>query len=336
MRFGWRELLPALLAPALMLWLDWNGLRAWFHQDDFAWLSLAGRADSPAALWRALVEPAAQGTVRVWSERLFFLLGWKLFGLDHRPLHLIALATQTASLLLLYRVTRRIGGSRLAAAAACLLWAASPALATPLGWLSAYNQLLCALFVLAAFACLLEWLETGRRVWFAAQAALFVLGFGALEIMVAYPALAAAWCWLERRRVPAAVWWLWAPAALFAAAHMWLIPKPSAGVYARHWDLSILRTYFEYWRLAAGLGTRAGPAPLPWLPRPLVAVLAAAAAAAVLLPAAWKRRGPHGRVRPRLVHRNARPGAAAAGSRLRLLPDPARGGIGLAVGRRAR
>lgn len=284
MRLGWRDAGLALLAPALMLWLDWNGLRAWFHQDDFAWLKLAQSVDSPAALWRALLEPAAQGTVRVWSERLFFLLGWQLFGLDHRPLHLIALATQTANLLLVYWVTLRISGSRLAAAAAGLLWAASPALAVPLGWLSAYNQILCAFFVLAAFACLLRWLDTGRRAWFAAQAVFYALGFGALEIIVVYPALAAAWCWMERRRVPSAVWWLWAPAALFAAAHLWWIPKPSSGVYARHWDLSIVRTYFEYWRLALAAGPQA--APLPWLARPLAGALAAGIAAAVLLAAA--------------------------------------------------
>lgn len=273
MRLGPRDAALVLLGPALMLWLDWNGLRAWFHQDDFAWLALARGVDSFERLWRALFEPAAQGTVRVWSERLFFLLGWKLFGLDHRPLHLAVLATQTANLALLYWITLRLSGSRLAAAAAPLLWAASPGLAVPLGWLSAYNQILCAFFVLGAFACLLRWLDTGRRAWFAAQAALFVLGFGALEIVVVYPALAAAWCWMERRSVPRAVWWLWAPAAAFAAAHQWLIPKPATGVYARHWDLSLVWTYFRYWKLALAAEPGMGPAPLPWLPRPHAAAL---------------------------------------------------------------
>lgn len=275
-----RDAVLVLLAPALMLWLDWNGLRAWFHQDDFAWLALARSVNSPESLWRALLEPAAQGTVRIWSERLFFLVLERLSGLDHRPFHLAVLATQTANLGLLYWLTLRMSRSRMAATAAPLLWAASPALAVPLAWLSAYNQILCAFFALAAFACLLRWLDTGRRAWFAAQAALFVLGFGALEVMVVYPALATAWCWLERRRVPVPVWWLWAPSLLFAAAHMALIPKPSTGVYARHWDGSMALTYRQYWKLALAAEPSQGPPALPWLPRPAAGTAAAAAALA--------------------------------------------------------
>lgn len=253
-RLGRRDALLLLAAPALMLWLDWHGLRTWFHQDDFAWLALARSVDSAAQLWRALFEPAAQGTVRVWSERVFFLALERLFGLDHRPFHLAVLATQTVNLGLLYWITLRLSASRLAATAAPVFWVLSPGLAVPLAWLSAYNQVLCGFFLLAAFACLLRWLDTGRKGWFAAQAALFVLGFGALEVNVVYPALASAWCWLERRRVPRPVWWLWLPAAAFVVFHLVLIPKPAAGVYAQHWDLSILKTYATYWTMALGGG----------------------------------------------------------------------------------
>ncbi|MGC8761778.1 MAG: hypothetical protein ACP5VC_17620 [Bryobacteraceae bacterium] len=290
MRWRKRDLLLVLPALALMAWLDWNGMRAWFHQDDFAWLALARGVDSAERLWRALVEPAAQGTVRIWSERLFFVLLERLFGLDHRPFHLVVAATQAANLVLLGWITLRVSGSRLAAAAAPLFWAVSPALATPLAWLSAYNQILCAFFLLAAFACLLEWLKTRQRAWYAAQAGLFVLGLGALEIMVVYPALAAAWCWLERRRVPRAVWWLWLPSLLFAAVHLLWIPKPSSGVYGRHWDVSMVTTYFQYWTLALAAEPATGPAVLRWLPRAYAGALMAGAASVWLLVAAATRR----------------------------------------------
>jgi hypothetical protein len=288
-RLDRRDALLFLLAPAFVLWLDWHGLRSWFHQDDFAWLSLGRHIESFGDLWRALFAPAAQGTVRVLSERLFFIGLERLFGLDHRPFHLVVLATQFVNLALLYWITLRLSGSRLVAAAAPLLWSAGLGLAVPLAWLSAYNQVLCAFFLLAAFACLLRWLETGRRAWFAAQFTLFLLGFGALEVAVVYPALATAWCWLERRSMPRALLWLWLASAAFAAAHMLLIPKPAVGIYARHWDLSMARSYGQYWSLALAGDLDPAHWPIPWMPRRVVAAVCGLAVLAWLA-LAWRAR----------------------------------------------
>ncbi|MGQ9916762.1 MAG: hypothetical protein ACUVS7_05020 [Bryobacteraceae bacterium] len=284
-----RDALLLLPAPVVLLWLDWHGLRSWFHQDDFAWLSLGRRIGSFADLVQALFAPAAQGTVRVLSERLFFVGLERIFGLDHRPFHLVVLATQVANLALLYWITLRLSRSRVAATVAPLVWSVGLGVAVPLAWLSAYNQILCAFFLLGAFACLLRWLETGRGAWFAAQFAIFLLGFGALEVAVVYPALATIWCWLEGRRLPPALLWLWLASAVFTAAHMLLIPKPAGGVYARHWDLSMARTYAQYWSLALAGDLDPAHWPVPWLPRRAVAALCSLAAL-VWLVLAWRAR----------------------------------------------
>ena len=73
-----RQAALCLLPVAVFLWLDWYGLRAWFQNDDFAWLaqdlSLNGWRD-----WlKALFEPRAQGTLRVLSERVCF--SWRCTG----------------------------------------------------------------------------------------------------------------------------------------------------------------------------------------------------------------------------------------------------------------
>jgi hypothetical protein len=279
-RPAWRDAWLLLPALALMGWLDWHGLRTWFQQDDFAWLSQGGRIHSLTDFLQALFRPAAQGTVRVFSERLYFIVLERLFGLDHRPFHLVGLAVQIANLALLAWITLRLTGSRVAAAAAPALWAAGLGLAVPLAWISAFNELLCAFCMLAAFACLLAWLETGRRRWLAAQWGFLLSGFGVLEIVVVYPALAAAWCWLDRKRVPRPVWWMAAASAAFAAAHLWLIPKPAEGTYARHWDLSMLETLGRYWVMALGGNLESAYWPLPWLaPAAVAAALSVAAAA---------------------------------------------------------
>lgn len=288
-RPAWRDAWLLLPALALMAWLDWHGLRTWFQQDDFAWLSQGGRIHSFTDFLNALFRPAAQGTVRVFSERLYFIVLERLFGLDHRPFHLIGLATQIANLALLAWITLRLTGSRLAAAAAPAIWVAGLGLAVPLAWISAFNELLCALCMLAAFACLLAWLETGRRGWLAAQWGFLLSGFGVLEIAVVYPALAAAWCWLDRKHVPRAVWWMGAASAAFAAAHLWLIPKPAEGTYARHWDLSMLQTYGRYWAMALGGNLEAAYWPFARLAPAAVAAVTGAAAAAWLA-LAWRSR----------------------------------------------
>jgi len=67
--------LAALPGPVLA------GLRAWFQQDDFAWLSLGSSVTDLPSLMRALFVPMAQGTIRPLSERAFFLVFHAIFGL---------------------------------------------------------------------------------------------------------------------------------------------------------------------------------------------------------------------------------------------------------------
>lgn len=276
------------LPIAVFAWLYHFGLRAWFQQDDFAWLSLRSEVGSFHDLLRALFEPRAQGTIRPWSERLFFLLTYDRYGLDHRPFHLIVAFTQCANLLLLQSIVFRVTASRLAAFVSACVWLASAGLATPLSWLSSYNQVLCAFFLLAAFRLLLLYLDTGRARWWYAQFAVFVLGFGALEVNIVYPALAAAWCALDARPQLRRTVWLFSASALYAIIHFRFAQKPTEGVYARHWDLSMVPTYLAYWRVALAaepIGDRAAWPLWTWN----AAALTLAAAALAFLIYAWRR-----------------------------------------------
>ena len=67
-------------------------------------------------------------------------------------------------------------------------------------WSSAYNELMCPLFLLAALALFIRYTETGQRKFWWWQLVVFSLGFGALEINIVYPAIAAAWVLFERPR----------------------------------------------------------------------------------------------------------------------------------------
>jgi hypothetical protein len=238
------------LAAPLFCFVLYNGaLRAWFQADDFAWLALRLDVHDWRSLLHALFDPMAQGSVRPLSERAFFLVLPWLFGPSRLPFHLCVFLTQCANLTLLTAITRRITGSPAAGFWAGMLWIVNSGLVVPMIWISAYNQVLCAFFVLGAFWFLLRYLETGRTRDYVWQWVVFLAGFGALEINAVYPALAALYTFLFARRRFRSTLLLFIPSAVFVWLHAMLAPLPITGAYALHFD-SIPGTLMMYWRWA--------------------------------------------------------------------------------------
>ncbi|HVW11415.1 MAG TPA: hypothetical protein VHC90_22675 [Bryobacteraceae bacterium] len=240
-----------LLPVAFLLWLYREAFHTWFRADDFAWLSLPRLIARRHDLLHELFSPAAQGTIRPWSERGFFVLLESLFGLDPLPFRIAAFTTAAADAILIAWIVKRLTLSRFASVLAPILWIANTALVTPLTWSSAYNELMCPLFLLSALALLIRYIETGRRVFWWAQAAVFVLGFGALEINVVYPAIAAAWVISVQksdRRLLRDLAPLAALSAAYFALHRCLAPLPASGPYALHFNSAILKTLALYCR----------------------------------------------------------------------------------------
>ena len=261
-------------APAMGLLLYWRVPLLWFQNDDFAWLSLSGEARKNGML-HALFTPFAQGTVRVFGDRIYFLALTESLGLRALPFRICELATWAATIFLVALIGERLIGkklarqkpigenladgkcpdSRLAGLVAALLWAANANAISSVAWASAYDQILCALCLLGAF-------YSHLRGWRAAEWILYLAGFGALEITVMYPFIAVLYDFLsDRKRVTRTIW-LFAPAGVFAIAHFWLIPKPTEGPYAIALDSRLLSTIRAYlaWTFEPGssaLRTRA-------------------------------------------------------------------------------
>jgi hypothetical protein len=127
-------------------------------------------------------------------------------------------------------------------------------IAPVLSWSSAYNEALCALFLLSALALFIRFVETGRRVFWWWQLVVFTLGFGALELNVVYPALAAAWALtiarMPLRRVARSLLPLFVISCVYFFVHRWAAPFPSSGPYAIHLDRRIFGTFANYWNLS--------------------------------------------------------------------------------------
>ncbi len=281
-----------MVAPiAVSLAVYWPGIQCWFRMDDFAWLGLRLEVFDWRDLMRALFEPKAQGTMRVWSERAFFLGFFQLFELDALPYRMLVFATHVLNMALLGMLARRLTGGELAASAAMLLWGVNAALSTPLAWTSVYNQILCASFLMGALLLFIRYCDTGATRYWWMQFGVFVLGFGALEMNAAYPALAFAWALLFARRRLVSTLPLFAASAVYTAIHNHFAPKQKAGTYGMNWDASMIDSFARYCLDAFG-GTRLRDFfTAPWVVRvsDLAAPLLLASAVTFVLWRLWRR-----------------------------------------------
>jgi hypothetical protein len=253
-----------------------TALRSWFCNDDFAWLSLPLLVNSWHDLLHVLFAPMAQGTIRIFSERLFFLTLGSIFDLDIVPFKIVVFLTQFANLALLMSIVRRLTGSALAGFLAPILWCAGIALAEPLAWSSAYNEVLVSFCFLLGFFFRLKWIETGERRFRYLEWLPFLFGFGVLETIVIYPALVmlyAICCAPKTARITLP---LFVPAVAFAVFHFLTIPPSSDLRYQLVFrPANILSTLWTYWAMAAGTLRLALPETLPVIL--LIAVSAALA-----------------------------------------------------------
>ncbi len=239
---------PSLLAVVLY----WPGLRVWFQKDDFVWLKLLDIARSSQGFRWALFAPLAQGTLRILSERVYFMTFYALFGLNPLPYRCCAFLVFALSLVVISSLTTRLTGSRAAGFWAPVLWTVNSAMAIALSWTAIFYQILCALFLLAAIWLLVRYAETGERRYYVAQWITFVLGFSVLELNVVYPALAAAYALCCARRLLAKIWPMFLVSAAYTLIHTAAVPLPASGVYKLHWDASVFSTLWTYWKWSLG------------------------------------------------------------------------------------
>jgi len=241
-----------VLPLLLLLALYWPGLTNWFYQNDFGWLNLRHDVHPFRALGPALFAPKAHGNIRPLGESAYFLVLSSLFGADALPFRIWAFATQMASLVLLGSIARRLTASRAAGFWAQVLWIANSGLAAAMCWTSIYNQILSGFFLLLALWFFLRYIESGATRDAIGHWAAFVLGLGALETNVVYPAIAAVYALQFARPHLKKVLPMFPVSALFVLVHFRFAPPPHDGAYALHFGGQVFGTLWTYWTWALG------------------------------------------------------------------------------------
>jgi hypothetical protein len=237
-----------LVPPLFALYLYWDGIFAWFQQDDFVWLHLVDGVHHFHELLSALFRPTQHGTWRPLPERAFFMSFQWLFGYDALPYRLAVFLTQCANFALLASIARRLSGSRLAGLLAAVFWIASSKLIVVMAWTSEYILAACGFFLLLAFHFFLRHAESGERRYFLYCWLAFLAGFLAMETNIVFPLLAASYSLFFARPLFRKSLLLFLPSALYAILHLALANQhPSvSSVYGMHLDASILRTLAVY------------------------------------------------------------------------------------------
>ena len=121
---------------------------------------------------------------------LWVLLNYKLLGLHPGLWHLVAVLVYTLSVLLLWRIARKLTGSDFAALGAALLYGLHPLHVEGITWVSgACVEMMLDVFFLGGFLAYLRWRETGERVWLAGCGALTLCALLSKETAIALPIL---------------------------------------------------------------------------------------------------------------------------------------------------
>ena len=203
----------------------------------------------------AMFGPKAQGTIRPLSERAFFMRGSASSAWMPCP------STSSSSLRSSptwrwWRPSAR-GSPAAGRDFSRLFSGAQRSGIEPLGWACVYNQVMCGFFLLLAFHFLLRYVETGARRYNLYQWVAFLLGFGALELNVVYPAIAAAYTLLcisdgPRRKYFRTTLPMFAVSIAYALAHHAAAASQNIPGDAMHFTGAMFRTLGTYWTWSVG------------------------------------------------------------------------------------
>lgn len=141
-------------------------------------------------------------------------------------LHATNAALHALAAALLLALVRRLGAGPGAAFAAALVFAVHPLNGQAVYWIPGRNELLLALFVLAAWLAWLRGADTGRRRWLAAHAVAWLLALLSKETAIVFPLVWVLYAWQARRArdlLRAPVWGSW-----LAALFVWLALRTNA------------------------------------------------------------------------------------------------------------
>jgi tetratricopeptide (TPR) repeat protein len=190
------RVLAALLIGATLIAYSpaWNGTPLW---DDDAHMTKP-ELRSPAGLARIWLQPGATQQYYPVVHSVFWL-EHRLWGDSTAGYHLVNILLHASGALLLVGILRRLRIRR--AWLAGFIFALHPVEAESVAWISELKNVLSGVFFLAAASSWLRFDEERRVKYYAAAAALFVLGLLSKSAIAPFGVALLAICWWRRGRI---------------------------------------------------------------------------------------------------------------------------------------
>jgi protein O-mannosyl-transferase len=171
---------------------------------------------------------------------LWFRLNYLLFGDSSSLWHLSTVLVHLLGVILVYLLALKFVPDRITAFLAAALFAVHPIQVEAAAWVSGVNGSLCAVCILAAFLCYLEFKQSDRYLWLAASLASFALALLAKESAIPFAGVILAYEWsLGSKR------YRWAGAYLLVSIGYWIarahaLSAPLPAATGRPWLPALL------------------------------------------------------------------------------------------------
>jgi hypothetical protein len=161
------DFLPIASLIAVISLVFSGALFCFFAQDDFIWLRVASNSRSISDVLNAFCHYNGSGFYRPLTQQIYFLINYKLFGLNAMAFHAGNLSVHFINSCLVYFILRSLGKKVNSSWLGALFYGVNSALFSSVYWVSAMSESGMAMFFLLALLTAIAYFKYQRRsYWF--------------------------------------------------------------------------------------------------------------------------------------------------------------------------
>jgi len=253
-----RLLLAALLASITAIFYS-GAMHCYFVLDDFVWLRGAVRANGIGSVIGPFVQFNGAGFYRPLTQEIYFLLNYRIFGLDPVGFHFSNLLVHLINSVLVFVLLIKLGRKDHSAWLGALFYGVNAAFFTSVAWISAITETGMAMFCLLAMICMADHCKSRNLFSYLLSIVFLLMALASKESAIALPLLLAMICLyladrLDLKNIKSALWRA-APhtgiVVVYLLIRYFTIGFKSAGPYAAkiNWQIPINIVRYAAWGL---------------------------------------------------------------------------------------
>lgn len=235
--------LSFLIIFALTLFLFLPSLNYYFFQDDWFVLNWAttGSLSSLLGLRTDIIY------YRPISMPLFFVINYKLFGLNPLPYHILVFAIFFALVVSIYLLLKALVENRRVALFIAFLYATWPIHFMGLSWLSTTSYILGPFFIVLTYFSFIKYLRHKKRFFYLISFSLFLLALGSSEFAIILPIIILIWgLFTDGKNYFKNLWPFFLICLLYLILRVFIFPAPVKDQYQIQFNSQVINNLSWY------------------------------------------------------------------------------------------